>query len=137
MKRLLVLAMALATSLTAISCSDSTSPQASLSGTYTLRSVNGSTSSPWLVYNGSYADEVLSSTITLDAQGNYSTTTYGRTTYPGSTPVGYTDTFGGYWTLSGSTLTLVDTYNNVTYYATVSGSDIIINASGLTQIYSK
>jgi hypothetical protein len=142
MRRFIVLAMVLATTLTVAGCSDSTGPQEALSGTYTLRSVNGSSSSPWLITsNASYTDEVLSSTISLDAQGNYSGTTIWRTTNAGAPPFTTKDEITGYWTLSGSTITLTDTTNPqypVYYNGTISGSTItIIDPAVATEVYSK
>ncbi len=140
MRRLLVLAMSLA--LTAAACTDTTGPQGALSGSYTLRSIQGSQLSPWVIYqDASYRQDVLSSTITIDANGNYSSLTVFRDTYTGSAPVQYNDLITGYWTLSGSSLTLTDTTNPripVTYYATVSANTITISDPTVgTQIYSK
>ena len=140
MRRLLVLATSLA--LTAAACSDSTGPQGALSGTYTLRSLNGSQTSPWIIaQTASFREEVLSSNIVLDANGNYSSTTVFRDTYTGSAPMTYSDVITGYWTLSGSQLTLTDTTdpaNPYTEYATVSGSTLTITDPYVgTQVYSK
>ena len=139
MKRLLVLALTLAMTVTAAGCSDATGPQGALSGTYSLRSVNGSTTAPWtIVQTSTYTSEVLSSAVILDANGNYSSITHYRDTYSGQAPQLIDDTITGYWTLSGSQLTLTDTTDPQNpYYATVSGSSISFTDSYGTTIYSK
>jgi hypothetical protein len=136
MRRLLVLAMALTTTLTAGGCSDSTSPGNSLSGTYTLRSVNGQPL-PATFASPGYSLEVLSGRIDLDAQGNYSGTTTYRETYTGQQPDTYTDTILGYWTLSGNQITLVDTQTGDQYFGTVSGNDITLTDGSITEVFSK
>jgi hypothetical protein len=141
MKRLLVLALSLAMTVTAAGCTDATGPQGALSGTYTLRSVNGSTLAPWTIVNTpQYTSEVLSSAVMLDANGNYSSVTHYRDTYSGQAPTLVDDTITGYWTLSGSQLTLTDTTvpsQPFTYYATISGSTITFNDNVGVSVYSK
>src|SRR5260370_20868 len=85
-KRLLRLAMFLALATTAVSCTDSTGPGDSLSGTYTLSTINGVTP-PVLVYqDASVRSEVVAAQIVLDAAGNYQGTTRYRDTYTGQQP---------------------------------------------------
>ena len=138
MRRLLVLAMALTTTLTAAGCSDTTGPAGSLAGTYSLRSVDGSPLPVTYFYAG-YTDEIVAGRIDLDAQGNYvGTTTYRRTYTSGQAPIQFDDTIIGYWTLSGNQLTLVDTQSGAQYFGTVSGSTITINDPyNGNQVYSK
>jgi hypothetical protein len=137
MRRLLVLAMALTTTLTAVGCSDSTGPAGSLAGTYSLRSVNGSQPPVTIISGGGYSLEVLSGNIVLDAQGNYTGTVRYRETEPGLQPVQYDDTIIGYWTLSGNELTLTDSQTGDKYFATVSGSQITLSDGTYTEVYSK
>lgn len=139
MRRLLVLAMSLA--ITAAGCSDSTAPQNALSGNYTLRSIQGVQTSPWVIYQEpSFKEEVLSSTIAIDANGNFTTTTQLRDTYTGSPSTTYTDQYYGYWTLSGDQVSLTDTSGPTpyTYYGTVSGNTITVSSPSVgVQVYSK
>jgi hypothetical protein len=141
MKRLLVLALSLAMTGAAAGCTDATGPQGALSGTYTLRSVNGSTIAPWtIIQTPQLTSEVLSSAITLDANGNYSSVTHYRDTPSGQAPRLVDDIITGYWTLSGSQLTLTDTTypaTPYTYSATISGSSITFNDSYGISVYSK
>jgi hypothetical protein len=137
MRRLLVLATVLATTLTAAGCSDSTNPANSLAGTYTLRTVNNNQVPVTVIASPGYSLEVLSGGIVLDVQGNYSGTITYRETDNG-VPTTYNDTILGYWSLSGNQLTLVDSQTGDQYFATVSGSTITLSDnSGYTEVYSK
>jgi hypothetical protein len=138
MRRLLVLAMVLATTLTVAGCNDTTAPGASLAGTYTLQTVNGFPLPFTVSTTGPYSEDVVAGQIVLDANGNYAgVTTYSDYSY--GTLIGpRTDRITGYWTLSGSQLTLVDASGRSgPYNATVSGNQIIVtgyNPSGYTLI---
>jgi hypothetical protein len=140
MKRLLVFAMVLATTLTAAGCSDSTGPAGSLAGTYTLQSVNGV--APPVTVAGIPGSgrtlDVIAATILLDAQGNYTSTTRYRDSYTTPQLTQYDVTIAGYWTLSGNQLALTDTQTGSTIYATVSGNSISFTDDlGLVEVYSK
>jgi hypothetical protein len=137
MRRLLVFAAILATTLTAAGCTDTTNPANSLAGTYTLRTVDGSPL-PITYVNAGYTDQLIAGRIDLDAQGNYIGTTTYRRTYTGQAPVQFDDTIVGYWTLSGNQLTLVDSQTGTQYFGTVSGSTITIDDpyAGV-QVFSK
>ena len=137
MRRLLALAMVLTTTLTAVGCSDSTSPANSLAGTYSLRTVNGAQLPVTIISSPGYTSEVLAGSIVLDTQGNYTGTIRYRDTYSGQQPTQYDDTILGYWTLSGSQLTLTDSQTGDQYLATVSGGTITLNGSGYSEVYSK
>jgi len=139
MRRLLALAMVLATTLTAAGCSDSTGPADSLAGTYSLSSVNGITP-PVTVIGGpgaGYTEEVIGGSIVLDTQGNYTGTIRYRDTYTNQPPTVFDDTIVGYWTLSGTTLTLTDSQTGDQYFGTVSGRTITLSNSGYTEVYTK
>lgn len=139
MRRLLVLALAAATTMAAAGCSDSTGPGDSLAGSYSLRTVNGSSLPVTVVVSAGYQLDVIGGSINLDAQGNYTGITTYRETYSGQPSTQYNDTITGYWTLTGNQLTLVDNSTGATYTGTVSGSSITLNdqGSGYTEFYSK
>lgn len=138
MKRLLVLALALALGVTATACTDSTSPGASIAGTYSLQTINGQPL-PFVVNNsGSPYSEVLSSQISLDANGNYSSFTRYRDTYPGGQPNLVDERATGYWTLSGSQITLTEIgYPNDPSFGTISGNRITFADFGFVLVYSR
>jgi hypothetical protein len=141
MRRLLVLATVLATTLTVAGCNnDSTAPGASLAGTYTLQTVNGFPLPFTVTSSGPYSSDVIAGQIVLDANGNYTgVTTYND--YSSGTLVGQrNDTITGYWTLSGSQLTLVDASGQSgPYYATVSGNQLTVTGynSGYVQVFTR
>jgi uncharacterized lipoprotein NlpE involved in copper resistance len=130
--------MALTTTLTAVGCSDSTGPAGSLSGTYSLRTVNGAQVPVSVISTVGYSLDVIAGSIALDAQGNYTGTIRYRETYSGQQPTQYDDTIVGYWTLSGNQLTLTDSQTGDQYFGTVSNSTITLtDGSGYTEVYSK
>lgn len=134
MKRLLVLALSLALGLTATACSDSTGPGDSIAGTYTLQSINGQPL-PFLVDNsGNPNSEVVLAQVNLDASGNYSSLTRYRDTYPNQQPILVDETFTGFWTLSGSQITLTEPGFAPTY-GTISNNRITISDFGFTLVY--
>ena len=131
MKRLLRLAICFALATTAVSCSDSTGPGASLAGTYNLRSLNGSSLPVTLCDLNGACYDVLSAQIFLDANGNYESVNR----YSDGT-----ETSDGYWQLSGRDLTLVDNFDGFRSFATVSGNDLVFDNLGgasITAVYSR
>ena len=133
MKRLLSLALFAVLATTAVSCADSTGPGTAIAGTYTLRSVGGT---PMPVQFTTY--RVISSEITLDAAGNYSSFTTEQDNF--GTQNSYR--IDGYWTVSGNEISLYDqnapaypyvgaiSNRTITIYANYSGS-------GYDEVYSK
>lgn len=135
MKRLLAMALSLALGLSATACVDSTSPSATLAGNYSLRTINGAVPPVTVYQDASVRSEVVSGLISLDANGNYQSTTRYRDTYTGSQPVLVDENATGYWTLSGSQITLTDLqYPNDPFYGTVNGGTITLvdRSSGVT-----
>lgn len=133
MKRLLVLALSLVLGVTAAACTDSTGPGNAVAGTYTLRTIGNA---PPPVTVGAY--EVLAGRILLDANGNYS----GITTLRASGGLPFDDRIDGYWTLSGSQISLFDQLDpNYPYIGSIDNSTITISAfnsaSGYDEVYSK
>jgi hypothetical protein len=130
-KRLFSLALFAALATTVVSCSDSTSPSASLAGTYSLRTVNGSSLPVTLCCDAFGAPyQLLSAEISLDANGNYSSVDR----YSDGT-----QTATGYWTLSGDQLTLVANAGFQTF-ATVSGNQLVLTNVGgtsMTAVYQR
>lgn len=136
MKRLPVLALSLALGFTATACSDSTGPGDSLSGTYSLQSINGAPL-PVVVENSSQLySEVILAQIVLNAEGSYSSLTRYRDTYPQQQPILVDERFTGFWTLSGNQITLTETgFPNDPTYGTISNNRITISDFGFTLVY--
>lgn len=141
MKRILMLAFAAALSVSANACQDTTSPSASLSGTYTLRSINNYP--PPVVYSqtGTTTTEVLGGQIQINQDGTFTDVLMLQDTqYGGVAGAPYNDTIYGTWALSGNTVEFYDSSNpNNTYYATVSGNQLSVSAPGspYALLYSK
>jgi len=143
MKRILMLAFAAALSLGASACQDTTSPGAVLSGTYTLRTVNGQ-QPPVIVYaDPSVRTEVLSGEIEINRDGTFTDVVTERDTPTGGVPgIPYDDVIYGTWALSGSTLQFTDTQHpGNQYLATVDGGQLYFvnyaNGSQYTLVYAK
>lgn len=121
MKRLLVAALSLALVGTGAACNDSTGPGASLSGTYSLRTVNNQTPPVTLCDSfGCFA--VLGGQLQLDANGNYtSVLQLQEQGFPATTQ---TDT--GRWVLSGSQISLISDFDGSALNGSVSNGTITI-----------
>jgi opacity protein-like surface antigen len=144
MKRILMLALAAALSMSVSACQDSTNPSSVLSGTYTLRTVNGQTPPVPIQadpINGT--TEIVGGYIQIDRNGTFTDVLTYRTTPSGGVPgQPYDDTINGTWALSGNSLEFTDvTDPGNPYYATVSGNQLLFTnyASGqqYTVVYSK
>jgi hypothetical protein len=132
-KRLLSLALFTVLATTAVSCTDSTGPGTAVAGTYTLRSVGGT---PMPVQFTTY--RVISSEITLDATGNFSSFTTEQDNF--GTQTSYR--IDGYWTVSGNQISLYDQNDpNFPYVGSITNSTITIfggsSGSGYDEVYSK
>jgi len=144
MKRILMLAFAAALSMSVSACQDSTNPSAVLSGTYTLRTVNGQQPPvPFAADPVSGTTEIVGGYIQIDRNGTFTDVLTYRDTPVGGVPgQPYDDEITGTWALSGNTIEFTPVFDpNNPYYATVSGGQLVFTnyASGLsyTVVYSK
>jgi hypothetical protein len=106
-----------------------TAPE-NINGSYTLRTVNG-TNPPNVIYQDqTYKVEVTDGTLTLGTNSSWSGTLGGRIT---TLATGSINDFsgaslsGGTYTRSGSTLTLDDPQDQLTFTGTVSNGTITLN----------
>ncbi|HET9684806.1 MAG TPA: lipocalin family protein [Gemmatimonadaceae bacterium] len=143
MKRILMLAFAAALTMGASACQDTTSPGAVLSGTYTLQSINN-VPPPVVIYQDpTVTREAIGGQIQINRDGTFTDVVTYRDTPAGGYPgAPYNDTIYGTWSLSGNTLQFNDANNvNNTYYATVSGSELVFvnyaSGTSYTTVYSK
>jgi hypothetical protein len=105
----------------------------SVTGTYELRSVNGS-QPPALVYQEpGYSEEILSATFSLENDGSYSEagiirqTTNGRSVTSSTSSRGYYDEYNG-----------DITFNEIggrTYFGSYTGGRLVIQDQGMTLTY--
>lgn len=135
MRRLLSLALALAI----VGCgSDSSSEptNASVAGTWTLQSVNGS-QLPFTLSNvGSTKIELVSSVVNVTSAGTWTSTSQTRTTINGQATTS-TGTQAGTYTLSGSAVAIRSTDGTTVQAGTVSGNTLTLAQTGLVFVYQK
>ena len=133
MKRILLLAFAAALSMSVSACQDSTNPSAVLSGTYSLRTVNGQT--PPAPYDS--RTDIVGGYIRIDRNGTFTDVLTFRDVSSGITS---DDTIDGTWSLSGNTIEFVDSFDpNNPYYASVSNGQLFFNGyfTGFDLVYAK
>lgn len=106
MRKILTVALA-ATSIVLAACGDSSGPPASITGTYTLETVNGAQLPFTTDEDETFKAEILSMAITLKADETYSAVFTGRSTDNGQ-PTTNTVTLSDTYSVTGSTLTLND-----------------------------
>ena len=125
MRRLTAGLFAVALSLAACSSSDATSPTTSVTGTYTLKSVNGTT----LPYVFTPSLTLTSDLLTMDANGNYTD----AATYSNGT----TSTEQGTYSYNNGAITFNDITDGVVYQGSLSGSVLTEISSGYTEVFQK
>jgi len=118
---------------------DKTTGIETVSGTYTLRTVNG-TAVPTTVYQDTQEkDERLGGNVTLGADNSWSGLLSIRATELSSGSVfGGTYPIGGTYSLSGNTITLTDSPDLLSFTGTVSGGTLTIGGDiglGLTTAF--
>lgn len=119
----------------AAACGDnSTGLGASVEGSYTLRSING-TALPYVVQSGSTKIEVIDDVLTLNLNGTYSETGHTRITEFGSTRT-ETGTDNGTYTTAGTSITLRSS-DGTTSVGTVNGGTLTIVDSGLSAVFTR
>lgn len=132
MKRFL---LCLAVLMLAACGGDSTSPTTRVSGTWHLRSING-TSLPYTFPpdNGTTAT-VTGSTLTLSDNGSYNEVVSLRLVSANATN-NATVTEVGTWTANGGAITFNDNTDQATYQGSVSGNTLTEIVGGFTEVYS-
>ena len=134
-RRLALLALGALTFLGTGCGDDDPSGPRGVTGSYTLRTVNGQ-NVPATVYEGSDLGfqlkvEVLSGRITLNSNGTFQDVTTVRQTI-GTGPSSTDDfTTSGTWVQSGSTLTLTDPTEDETYTLTVQGDGSLVQSGDI------
>jgi hypothetical protein len=94
--------------VTALACSSSsTSPSASIAGTYVLASVNGE-SLPAIVTNANDTAVVVTDTLALTASLTYTRHVVDTLRSQGSSPILYSHQSSGTYAVSGSSITFTD-----------------------------
>lgn len=118
-------------------CGDNTPTGAStVTGTYTLRTVNGAALPYTMSQTATSKVELLDDAISLYQGGTYSTVSHVRTTTNG-TPVTETREGAGTYILLGTSITLVTSDRSSQRLATGDATSMTFVESGVTQIYRK
>lgn len=122
----------------AVACgSDSTTQPtfASLAGTWTLQSVNGSPLPFTISQSGTDKEELLSDVITASPNGTYTEVAQFRTTINGQSTVS-TENDTGTFTLNGTAITVTGNLTGVNNGA-VSGNTITLTEEGFVWVFQK
>jgi hypothetical protein len=135
MRRLLSLALVFA----AIACGsdDSTAPtQASVAGTWTLQTVNGSPL-PFTLASSPAKIELLSYVVNVSSNGTWTSSEQLRTTI-GTSATTNTTTDGGTYTLSGNAVAITsNTAGSTPQAGTITGNTLALSQSGFIFIFTK
>ena len=135
MRRLLSLALVFA----AIACGsdDSTAPtQASVAGTWTLQTVNGSPL-PFTLASSPAKIELLSYVVNVSSHGTLTSSEQLRTTI-GTSATTNTTTDGGTYTLSGNAVAITsNTAGSTPQAGTITGNTLALSQSGFIFIFTK
>jgi hypothetical protein len=107
---------ALAVVVGVVACGDATGPagQTGPEGNYTIATVNGkAVPAPIFADTGGYMLEITSGRLSLTGDGKYSSVMAFRQTLPGNVS-SYTDSTGGTWVRSGTTVQFTETSTGIT-----------------------
>lgn len=132
--RNLVIVLAVAAALSACGSETIVSAEASVAGTYTAKTANGS-NLPFTAATTPVKVEVVSGSTTLTAAGSFTSTTKTRFT----SPAGSSDTdnnFAGSFKLNGSTITF-STNDGSTFSGTIAGGTLTVAQQGITLVSTK
>jgi hypothetical protein len=114
---------------------NTTGPYTSVAGTYTLRTLNGS-SLPHIVNQmGASMAEILDATLTLNEDGTFNESGHDRMTESGlATTTSFID--AGSISLRGTTITLVSSTTGTTN-GSFNGDILTLSSAGLMAVYTK
>jgi hypothetical protein len=131
-----VLSLALVIAAAACGSDGGTAPAASVSGAWSLTTVNGAPL-PFTVRSANPKVEVVSDQITWLPDGTFAET--GTARFTDTTGVATTSPYtdSGAWTLNGATITVRYASDGASLSGPVSGNSLTIAGFGLSQVYAK
>ncbi len=104
-----------------------------ITGTYTLKTVNGA-ALPFVIFQGDgYKLEVLAASYVLAASGSFTNSASFRAT-EGGVATTSTETLTGRYTVSGTTVTFTDSDGDV-LTGTISGNNLQFTEDGMTAVF--
>ena len=134
MRRLLSLTLALA--IVACGSDSSSGPtNASVAGTWSLQTVNGSPL-PFTLATSPAKLELLSYVVNVTSTGTWTSAQSIRTTFNGQATTAST-TDAGTYTLSGNAVAISSTSSSTVLAGTVNGNTLTLASSGLTFVFTK
>lgn len=123
-------------SVVAVGCNDASGPGGGITGTYTLRTVNGQNVPFVLIQIGqTYKFEILSGQLVLNENGTFSESLSVRET-ENSTVSTETETTTGTWTRTNNSISFTDS-ENTTYSGAISDDTITFTAEQIVVVYRK
>jgi len=128
MRRSILIASA-ALALASCGSSDPTAPTVSLTGTYTLQTINGQLL-PVQLTNGSV---IVNDQLSLNGDGSYADVVQYAAAQGGTT----SQTEYGTYSNNNGAIVFNDQTDNITYQGSLSGSVLTVIVSGLTEAYKK
>lgn len=137
MRRTLLLAALLIAPLLSGCDDDGSGPEGGeVTGTYTLRTIDGQNLPFTLLNVPGYRIEVLADQYTLNSGGSFTSTTSYRET-EGTVVTTSEDTYAGTWVQNGATINMNSTDNGPESAAFSGGNTLTFTAGGRTAIYRK
>ena len=115
---------------------DSSTSPASVTGSYTLRTVNGTPLPYTLIQLGNFKYEITSDVITLNDGGTFTESGADRTTEEDGTVTTSTITDAGTYTLAGTAITL-NSPDSGSINGSVSDGTLTLTGEGVVAVYSK
>ena len=117
-------------------CSDSTGPNASIAGAYSLRTINGA-SLPFIEYEEpGYREELTAEVLTVNDGGTFSLTSTYRVTDSGVIET-FNDTETGTFTRNGTAVNFRFDGSTATATGSYDNNKIIIGITGFSLVYER
>jgi len=122
--------------LLAIACGDSTSPSASVAGTWTLQTVNGAPLPFVIAQVGADKIELTSDVITANSNGSFTQMTTVKTTESGQVTTESIPDAGTY-TQNGTAVTFTFNSDGSSGTGTLNGNTVTVASQGFSLVYTR
>jgi hypothetical protein len=115
---------------------DGMTGSSTVTGAYTLRTVNGAPLPYTIVGSGTAKTEIIDDVITLYEGGTYAESGHSRTTVSGQV-ANESNTEAGSYSLFGTSVTLRSSDGGRTRMPTIDGNTMTVVESGMTSVFTK